>query len=313
MSDGLALVADLGGTNVRFALVQPGSLDVQGLTSFPCSRFATLSDAVRHYLGGRVVGRAAIAVAAPIAGGDVVMTNSSWSFNVENLQRELGLLQLQVVNDFTATALAIPHLPPADLLAVGPGQAVRFSPIGVLGPGTGLGVSALIPLADGGYTALESEGGHVTMSAVSDLEAEVLAILRHKFGHVSAERVISGQGLANLYTALAQLAGRTGETLPPDQVTAQALARSCPVSIQALDMFFAMLGNVAGNLALTVGAKGGIILAGGILPRMPQALLASRFRSQFEAKGRFCPWLAAVPTHLIRHPDPAIIGLAGLL
>ena len=308
-----ALLVDLGGTNVRFALVEPAGGGIAGLTSFACADFPNLAEAVRFYLAGRVVDTAAMAVAAPISGGDVLMTNSHWGFNVSRLQQQLGLHRLMVVNDFAATALAVPHLAPLDLLAIGDGRAQPLFPIGVIGPGTGLGVSAVIPLADGRHMALESEGGHVTMAAADQDEAAVLDVLRRQFGHVSAERVISGQGLRNLYQAVAVLAGQAVPDLPADQIAQRAVAQSCSICVRALDLFFAMLGTVAGNLALTVGAKGGIVLAGGILPRMADALQASRFRQQFQAKGRFCPWLAGVPTHLIRHPDPAIIGLVGLL
>ena len=313
MSKVPALLADIGGTNVRFALVQPGSRAIKGLTSYVCSDFLSIADAVRHYLKDQFIEVAAFAVAAPISNGEVCLTNSAWRFHIADLQRELGLRQFHVINDFTATALAIPHLRASDLVAVGGGQAQPNSPIAVIGPGTGLGVSAVLPMTDGSLMALESEGGHVTMAAADQREAEILGILRGRFGHVSAERVISGQGLVNLYWAVCQSAGIDAADLSARQIADNARSQSCPQCVQALDLFFAMLGTVAGNLALTVGAKGGLVLAGGILPQMTDALLASRFRVQFEAKGRFCPWLTAIPTSLIVHADPAIIGLAGLL
>ena len=308
-----ALLVDLGGTNVRFALVPSDQRQVMGLASFACRDFPHLIAAMQHYLAGAPVDRAAIAVAAPINGGDVVMTNSSWGFNVLELQRQMGWHRLTVVNDFAATALSVPHLAAADFVDVGGGSAQSGFPVAVIGPGTGLGVSTVIPLDNGSHMALESEGGHATMAAADADEAQVLDILRQRFGHVSAERVISGQGLINLYSAVAQLAGQADTALPVDQISQRAADGSCSLCVRTLDLFFAMLGTVAGNLALTVGAKGGVVLAGGILPRMPQALTASRFRQRFEAKGRFQPWLAGIPTRLIRHPDPAIVGLMGLV
>ena len=308
-----ALLVDLGGTNVRFALVPPDQRRVMGLESFACRDFPHLIAAIQHYLVGAPVDRAAIAVAAPINGGDVVMTNSSWGFNVLELQRQMGWQRLSVVNDFAATALAVPHLALEDFLDVGKGVAQSGFPVAVIGPGTGLGMSTVIPLGTGGHMALESEGGHATMAAADADEAQVLDVLRQRFGHVSAERVISGQGLVNIYNALAQLDGQNLGELAADQISQRALDQTCPLCLRALDMFFAMLGTVAGNLALIVGAKGGVVLAGGILPRMKQALVASRFRQRFEEKGRFQPWLESVPTRLISHPDPAIVGLMGLI
>ena len=309
-----ALVADIGGTNVRFALLDHGAKVIRDLTSFPCANFASITDAVEYYLQGQTIDRAAFAVAGPISGDDAHLTNSSWSFSIDAAKHRLALSRLVVVNDFAATALAVPFLETNDLLPIG-GDAVgrNSAPIGVIGPGTGLGVSALIPLPNGGYMALEAEGGHVTMPAANDREAEVLAYLRQEHGHVSAERVVSGPGLVNVYRTLRQLSGRTLPDLSPDQIASLAITKECPVCTEALDLFFAMLGTVAGNLALTVGAKGGVVLAGGILPRLQDALITSRFRTQFEAKGRFHPWLSSIPTSLILHPDPAIIGLVGLV
>ncbi len=312
-----ALLADIGGTNVRFALVSreggEGNQRIGDFVSYPCARFSSLEHAIASFLDGQRVTRAAFAVAGPVSGDAVALTNSAWTFSVAAIKATFQWDRLTVVNDFAATALAIPFLQPCDLLPIGGGGAIEGKPIGVIGPGTGLGVSALIPLPDGAYMALEAEGGHVTMPAYDDRDADILSILRRTFGHVSAERVASGSGLVNLYGALCHLARRKAENMAPDQIVSAALDGSCPVCVQALDHFFAMLGTVAGDLALTVGAKGGIVLAGGILPRIQQALLESRFRERFEGKGRFTPWLSKVPTTLCLHPDPAVIGLAGLI
>ena len=308
-----ALVADVGGTNIRFALVEAGRKSFRAMVSYPCADFALIDDAVRAYLQGRTIRKAAFAIAAPIDGDDVRMTNSGWGFSIRDLKQRLGLDSLAVLNDFAATARAIPFLGPDDLLAIAGGMAVPFRPIGIIGPGTGLGVSAVIPIPGGAFEVLETEGGHVTMPAADDREAEILSFLRRELGHVSAERVLSGPGLVNLYRAIGQMSGRMLSPLQPDQIATAGAAKTCPVCTSALDLFFAMLGNVAGNLALTIGAKGGIILAGGILPRLQGALLHSRFRTQFEAKGRFHPWLSSVPTQLILHPDPAMVGLVGLV
>ena len=252
-------------------------------------------------------------MACPVLGDAVALTNSHWRFGIDAVRQSLGVERLEVVNDFQAVALSVPHLTPADWMALGGGEPVAGSPIAVLGPGTGLGVSALIPQPDGGWSALATEGGHRTMAPADEMESRVLDWLRAQGGHVSAERVLSGAGLVHLHAALAAVTGEDRGCATPDQVSSQGLSGACPVCQQALAMFFAMLGTVAGDLALTYGATGGVYLAGGILPRMPQALAQSAFHARFLEKGRFCKYLAPIPVRLITHPQPAFAGLAGLV
>ena len=310
-----ALVADIGGTHVRFALVDGG--EVLNPTVLRCADYDGPATAAQAYLaahgGERRPEGAAFAVASPISGDRVDLTNSPWRFSIEATRDVLGLARLEVVNDFTAVALAVRHLAPADRLDIGGGGAVDNAPIAVLGPGTGLGVSALVPTAMGDWVALAAEGGHVTMAAATEREAAILGWLRQRFDHVSAERVLSGQGLVNLYQAVAALSGRQAVFSTPDVISQRGLDGSCAISREAVETFFAMLGTVAGNLALTVGARGGVFIAGGILPRMAEAFRRSGFRVRFEDHGRFQPYLAAIPTHLITHPLPAFIGLAALV
>ena len=310
----LSLIADIGGTNVRFALVAADG-GIGADTVLQCADFAGPDDAARAFLAMRDGAKptcGAFAVASPITGDVIEMTNSAWRFSVHHVQRQLGLDQLQVVNDFTAAALSVPHLSAQHLLKLGGGDAVVGAPIAVLGPGTGLGVSGLVADANGQWTALATEGGHVTMAAADDTEAQILAQLRHRFGHASAERALSGPGLLNLYEAVAALQGLPASYSTAEAVSSHGLDGSCPLCRQALSMFFAMLGTVAGNLALSLGARGGVYIAGGILPRMSQAFFASEFRRRFEAKGRFAAYLSAVPTWLVTHPEPAFAGLAAL-
>ena len=218
-----------------------------------------------------------------------------------------------MVNDFEAVALALPHLTDADRLQVGPGMPRPGYPVAVLGPGTGLGVSTLV-YHDGGWKPLRSEGGHVTMPATDDDEAAVLSHLRRRFGHVSAERVLCGTGLVNLYEALSAVAG-TGPSLgtDPAAITEAALAGQDATASQALEMFCGMLGTVAGNLGLTVGSHGGVFVAGGIIPRFADFFAASAFRRRFEDKGRLSTFVKSMPTYLITHPIPAFVGLTALL
>jgi len=310
----LSLIADMGGTNVRFALVdESGAIGPDMVLQ--CADFAGPDDAAKVFLAARGDAkpvRGAFAVASPVTGDMIEMTNSSWRFSAHHVQRQLGLAELKVVNDFTAAALSVPHLGPAHLMKLGGFEAVPGAPIAVLGPGTGLGVSGLVADSSGRWIGLATEGGHVTMAATDDTEAQVLAHLRRRFGHVSAERVISGPGLLNLYEAVAAVQGVPASYSTAEAVSSHGLDGSCPICRQALSMFFAMLGTVAGNLALSLGARGGVYVAGGILPRMAQAFFASEFRRRFEAKGRFAGYLSAIPTWLVTHPEPAFAGLAAL-
>jgi glucokinase len=317
MTDQPALIADIGGTHVRFALVTAGGAPAETMV-LRCSDYAGPAEAARGYLRAvaptAAARRAAFAVASPVVGDRVDLTNSPWSFSIAATRDALGLERFTVVNDFTAVALSIPHLGADDLVRLGGGSGgAAGAPVAALGPGTGLGVSALVPDQDGRWVALATEGGHITMAAADDREAELLAWLRHRFGHVSAERVLSGPGLVNLYEAVAARNGRQPVYNTPDAISQRALDNTCMVCREALDTFFAMLGTVAGNLALTLGARGGVYIAGGILPRMPDAFAASGFRARFESKGRFQPYVASVPTWLVVHPQPAFAGLAGLV
>ena len=315
MNEAPALIADIGGTHIRFALVRPGA-DPADAVTLRCGDYSGPAEAARGYLAtvrpDETVTRAAFAVASPILGDEITLTNSAWRFSIAGLRDELGLERLDVVNDFTAVALSVPRLAATDLIKLGGDAPMADRPIGVLGPGTGLGVSALVPVAGGGWQPLTTEGGHVTMAATDDDEAAVLDWLRRRHGHVSAERVVSGQGLVNLYEALNGVSGRKGIYNSPDMITRRAFEDGCPLCRRAVDMFFAMTGAMAGNLALTLGALGGIYVAGGILPRMVDAFVASAFRERFEDKGRFRSYLAPIPTWLVIHPHPAFAGLAGL-
>ncbi len=310
-----ALVADIGGTNARFAL-----LDAVGrpapMRVLACADFADFQTAMRGFLAeaapSRAIARAAVAVASPVIGDRIEMTNHDWSFSIAAIKAEFGLAALHVVNDFTAAALAVPELDAGDLVRIGGGVAVADAPVAVLGPGTGLGVSGLVP-SGSGWIPLAGEGGHVTLAACDAREAAVVAEIARRFGHASVERAVSGPGLVNLHAALSALDDVSGESPTADRITEAALAGSDPICVEALDMFFAMLGTAAGNLALSLGALGGVYIGGGIVPKLSDAFAASRFRERFEAKGRFRDYMRAIPTYLIMRETPALLGLATLL
>lgn len=311
MSDLPLLLADIGATNARFGLVRHGALNESRILA--CADYDSPADAALAFLADIAAAdrprQGAFALAGPVLGDEVTMINRGWTFSLETTRKALGLDRFVAVNDFTAVALAAPRLRPEDVMKVGGGTAVVGAPMAVLGPGSGLGVSGLLP-RPGGWVALSGEGGHATMAACDDREAEVLAALRARFGHVSAERVLSGPGLVALYAALAEV---NGDLLrePPEaaEITAAGMAGSDALAVETLDLFCALLGAVAGNLALTLGAAGGVLVAGGIAPRLGERFARSPFRARFEDKGRLRPYLEKIPTAVITHPLPAFLGL----
>jgi len=311
------LVADIGGTNARFGLID-GRI-VRDTRVLRCADYASIEDAATAYLttvGLAAAGtpgrprRGAFAVAGPVTGDRIAMTNLVWQFSVNRVRDALGLDGLVVINDFTAVALSVPRLAEEDRRQIGEGAPQAGAVVGVLGPGSGLGVSGLVPGANNRWTALSGEGGHVTMAPISDRESAMLGQLRKSFEHVSAERVLSGPGLVNLYGALSILDGREPAALTPAQVADNALNGSEAHCVEAVEMFCAMLGTVSGNLALTLGARGGIYIAGGIVPKLGTLFTHSRFRKRFVEKGRMRDFLAPIPTYVITHELPAFLGLA---
>ena len=228
------------------------------------------------------------------------------------MRKHFNFAELRVVNDFVVNGLAVPHLTDADCRKIGGGAPIKGAPVGLLGPGSGLGVSTIVPYGRE-VISIQGEGGHVTMAAADDREAAVLELMRRRFDHVSAERFLSGPGLINLYNALCELSGEPAAPLTAAQITNPGIEDDYPRAREATAMFCAMLGTIAGNLALTVGALGGIYIAGGIVPKLGDTFAQSNFRTRFEAKGRFSGFLTAIPTYVITHPEPAFLGAAMLV
>jgi glucokinase len=309
------LLADIGGTNARFAWqAGPGAplLDTQVLQ---VSDFPRLQDAIRSYLQGIGQGvpeAVAIAIANPITGDQVHMTNAAWSFSQAAVKAEFGFTTLRLLNDFTALALALPDLPANQLRQVGGGAAVPRAAIGLVGAGTGLGVSGLVPAGEQGWVPLAGEGGHVTLPAITPRERIVMDGLAQRHGHASAERLVCGQGLLDAFGLLCQADGVSpGSITTAAAVTEAALKAHHPQAVEALTMFCAVLGTVAGNLALTLGAQGGVYVGGGIVPRLGAWFDTSPFRERFEAKGRFKSYLAGIPVWVITAAQsPALLGAA---
>lgn len=313
------LVADVGGTNARFALQPPGARAGEAVV-LRCADHAGIEAAARAALERArptaAPRHAAIAVAAPVTGDRIDMTNHPWTFSQRGLRQALGLERLVVVNDFTAIALAVPRLEASERRQVGGGTPTADAPVAVIGPGTGLGISGLVP-DDGGWSPLAGEGGHVDLAPSNAREIALLERLQQRFDHVSLERVLSGPGLVNLYRALAEIDGAApmdDAALPtPEQIAERARSGACPLCGESVATFCALLGAAAGNLALNLGARGGVYIAGGIVPKLGTAFDEERFRRRFEAKGRFAAYLAPIPTYVITEARPALIGLASLL
>ena len=315
----MGLIADIGGTNARFALCSTDGEFISPLT-LECKNYPSLESAAKAYLTqihyrGPAIKEAAFAVACPVLSDQVALTNhEEWSFSIEELRNRLQLDHLTVVNDFVAQALAVPLLKENQKIKIGQGDAAQGFPIVVVGPGTGLGVSILVPQPNGCWTALASEGGHATMPAPFPEEERIIAALRQEYGHVSAERVVSGMGLTNLYKTLLTLHGEQAQKIEPAEITQRALNGDA-LCREAVQMMFGLLGTLAGNLALTAGALGGVYIAGGIVPRdgLLEMFKESSFRVRFEAKGRFTSYLSRIPTYVMKADYPAFLGLYGLI
>ncbi|MDE2395170.1 MAG: glucokinase [Burkholderiales bacterium] len=310
------LVADIGGTNARFGWVGGPEPRVEHVIKLPVADYATPALAAREYLARLrgVLGarnpaprRAAIAVATAV-GEQIRFTNSPWQFSRKTLQAELGLEMLLVLNDFEALALSLPRLRPDQLRAHGK-LPVPHGILAVIGPGTGLGVGGVVE-SRSGWVALPGEGGHVTLAANDDFEAQLLAAVRRDYEHVSAERLLSGIGLPVLHGALARVLGQAAAPASTEAIVASAVAGSDALCVRTMDLFCALLGGVAGNAALTMGARGGVFIGGGIVPRLGDGFFSSRFRERFEAKGRFRGYLEAIPTALITDTLAALSGAA---
>jgi len=310
------LVADIGGTNARFGWVAQLGASISQVLTLPCAQHATLAQATRSYLqqaGLPAPQSLAMGIATPVTGDAVRMTNHHWAFSQQALQAELGLSTLLVLNDFTTLALALPGLGVNQLRQLGGGSAQPGQACALLGPGTGLGVSGLVP-SPSGWQPLAGEGGHVTLAAADDREEHVIRQLRLRYGHASAERALSGAGLVALYEAVCAIEQREAEPLLPSDVTSRGLAGSDPICVEALGHFCALLGSVAGNLALTLGARGGVYIGGGIAPRLGSFLNTSLLRARFEGKGRFQDYLRSIPLLVIDAPvSPALEGAARAL
>jgi glucokinase len=311
-------VGDIGGTNARFAWKSGPASPLADEATYPCADHASLQQAMQHYLAehAKPVPRwCAIGIANPITGDRIQMTNHHWSFSISAVKAALGFDRFLVLNDFTALALSLPALPASDLRQIGGAAAVADAPRGLIGPGTGLGVSGLLPAGSGrAAIPINGEGGHVTLAATDEFEEAVVRLLRRQFGHASAERALSGPGLANLYGVVCTIDGVEPRSLEAADITTLALSGQDAQCVKVVDVFFSLLGTVAGNLALSLGARGGMYIGGGIVPRLGARIEQSTFRQRFDDKGRFRSYLAQIPVFVVHaSTSPALLGAAQAL
>ncbi|NEA21825.1 glucokinase [Actinomadura bangladeshensis] len=306
---GVWLVADVGGTNARFALVDGPDGVPSDIRSLPTRDHPGLAEAAAAYVDAVGVrpSAACLAVAGPVADGTYHLTNAGWpKGTLDAVRAHLGLPHLDIINDFEALAYALPRLDTDDLILIGDRAPAADAPLAVVGPGTGLGVAGLIPTPSG-WVPVPGEGGQVDVPAATDREIEVTRLLRAEKGAATAEYLLSGAGLARIHRYLGTLDGDPGEDLTAQQISER---RDDPRCDEALRMFCGLLGSLAGNAALTLGARGGVYLGGGILPRIVDVLRDSSFRARFEGKPPVEDYMRAIPTALIVHPGPALVGAA---
>lgn len=312
-----SLVADIGGTNARFAALHEGQLESEFEFYHSVEEYPSFSDLVvklRDEIADATgfVGAphsVCLAVACPADVEHISFTNSHWDFTKTQLKQWFGCEQLVVINDFEAIAHGITELGPEDVIQIGGDEPQVHKPIGILGAGTGLGMAALISHSDG-YHVLDTEGGHADFAPVDQRQMELLSCLRQTYKRVSLERVLSGKGIVNIYQAICQMEQTPTQFATPPEVVAAALDSSDPQALAALNMFCESMGAAAGNLALTLGARGGIYIAGGVVPRFSDFFVNSGFRNKFEDKGRFVSYLQPIPVYLVMRNNLGLLGAA---
>ena len=312
------VVADIGATNARFGIVENNDglsayLKVQKQHVFKCSSFdsfeAVLNSYLADYINSFKPRSACIAIAGPVVGDRVQMTNRRWGFSIESLSRQFNLDRFEVINDFGAQAYATVYVDSSDRFVIQQGQPDDEASRVVIGPGSGLGIAGLVRCG-GHWYPVSGEGGHITFAPVSEIEFEIMRLIEPNDGHVAVERLVSGPGLVNLHKSLTTIHGVNYEALTPKEISERALTVDDPVCVEALAYFFGLLGRVAGDACLMMGATGGVILAGGILPQIQVLLENSSLLENFKDKGPHSSLLEKVPVYLIKNDLSALVGAA---
>ncbi len=316
MADKTLLIGDIGGTNARFALANSQYPEFHDASTLKCADYASADDAIRHYLSelsAETPDVICLAVAGPVVENTVQVTNNHWTLNADDIAADFGIDAVRLLNDFEALAYSVPHLQKEDSVPIGLPEPEalpenRFN-VAIIGPGTGLGAAGLIKRG-ATLVPVVGEGGHVGFAPKSQVQIEILGALRSKFDRVSVERLISGSGLENIYWALTRIHGEQRTQLSARDIFTDSGEGGDPRAAEAVHMFFEILGQVAGDLALTMGAEDGVYLAGGIAKRYPELLQNSGFRNAFDNKGRHRAYMERIPTLLITHDEPGLLGAA---
>jgi len=311
------IVADIGGTNARYALVtgvnpENGQFIITHQRTYPSAQFDGIISSTQFFIdslhGIEVMG-ACLAVAGPVANDEIRLTNLNWKFSISGVTKTLNIPRLEVINDFAASAYATPHVSKENLRVLNKGHAVESSPIAVVGPGTGFGVAALVPQS-GRWNVLATEGGHMTLPSKTALQASIIAVLNKEYSHVSVEKVLSGPGLWNLYRGLAMVEGRSMKTLSTAEICQLGLGNKDDLCTRTLALFASWIGTVVGDLALSLGARGGVFLGGGILPRIVDFMQQSEFSASFVDKVQMHDYLQQIPVYLVTEGNSALLGAA---
>jgi glucokinase len=310
------LVADIGGTNARFALAraEKGAITVSDAQKFRAEDFETIRDAASAYLEAMAIKpkTACFAVAGPVTDEQVEFTNSPWVLNIEEIKAALSLQRFLVVNDFEALASGVLSLKDEDLLPVKPGPGDPNAPVLVIGPGTGLGQALIVPFGKR-FRVISTEGGHVSFAPRTDEEIAVMKFVAREHPRVSVERLLSGRGLVNLHRALCAINETPRISLHADEITAAAMDGTYPIAVRAVNMFCEILGRVAGDAVLATGARGGVVLGGGILPQIRELFMKSAFVERFLDKGRMQYYVEDVPVRMIIRDGAALVGAAAMV
>ncbi len=319
VNEPVGLIADIGGTNARFALTEPGKAGFQHAMTLPCRDYDSVHDAIQVYLEKMEVGTPqsiCLAIAGRIINHAVKMTNNDWFISRADLKQRFPDSHIQLINDFTAIAFAIPHLESDHVINVGCSQPHsldhdEFS-IGILGPGTGLGVAGLLK-QQGVTIPIISEAGHISFAPYNQQQDKLLLALRERWPRISVERLVSGSGVENIYWALTRIYEKSEAHKSAGEIFEEAIANEHSIEHEAVGLFFQILGQVAGDIALAFGAEDGVYIAGGVAMRYPDLLVSSDFREAFNNKGRHSAMVEATPTYLIIHPQPGLLGASAAL
>lgn len=308
------ITADIGGTNGRFAVVEIGN-DTLGIVeniTLSCSDFTSFTDLMRTFtnqISDPTIKSAHLAIAGQTTAHSAQITNIGWNFTSEALQAATGLESVSFMNDFAAVAQAVPCLKASEFKILKAGQAVTEAPMSIMGPGTGFGVAQLLQL-DSGYKVISTEGGHTAFAPTTHLERDLWAHLKKSTEHICVESVLSGRGLARIHDFLVDYAGSGPKGLSPEEISAAAATGDTPSCVRAVQLFLSILGSVASDIVLTHGGRGGVWIAGGIVPKIYDLIDSSDFLTRFGAKGIMSSYLTNIPIHVITDTNAALIGAA---